>query len=101
MEEFDELVRQFQPQSELVLNQFKEFVFANFEAFDTDRDGFLSKDELHQAVRQEGRTLREAGFINFLLVRMQEIADAFDEQNDGKKDCISRMDLQAYFAKLV
>jgi len=100
MVDADELLSQFQPQAMQALNEFEEFVYANFDHLDQNKDGFLSREELLGALYEKGRTVRELAFLNFLLVRMKEIAASYQEEWADKPDCISKLDLQAYFAKL-
>ena len=96
----DELISQLRPKADRLLKDVKEFIFQNFDRLDLNGDGFLSKEELETAIAKSGTTMREAAFLNFLLVRIREIGACYQEEWAEKPDCISRMDLQEYFAKL-
>ncbi len=100
MHDFDQLIEQFKPKAALAISEFREFVEKNFDAFDIDSDGFLSRNELESALSQKDRTAKEAGFLSFLLVRLSEIAASHEEEWGSKPDCISKLDVQEFFAKL-
>ncbi len=84
-----------------VISHLRRFVEEEFEDLDQNQDGFLSREELLKALFDPGRSTRELSFINFLINRLREISLAFEEEGDGKIDCISRLDVQHYFDNLV
>jgi Ca2+-binding EF-hand superfamily protein len=90
MHDFDQLIEQFKPKAALAINEFRDFVEKNFDAFDLDGDGFLSRSELEAALAQKDRTAKEAGFLSFLLIRLAEIALSHEEEWGSKPDCISK-----------
>jgi EF hand len=92
---------QFEPQTRGVLLEFKEFAFSRFDELDTNKDGFLSREELLAALYQDGRSMRELSFLNFLLSRLREIAACCDEPWANRPDAISREDLQQFFSQLL
>src|ERR1700728_4121486 len=100
MEDADDLLARFQPQADQVINEFQEFVFTNFDEMDKNKDGFLSREELLAALCDKKRSVRELAFLNFLLVRIREIAASYQEEWADKPDCISKPDLREYFSKL-
>lgn len=100
MVDCDELLSQYRPQALEVINEFRDFVFVNFDEMDQNKDGFLSREELLAALYDKNRGVRELAFLNFLLVRIKEIAACYDEDWADKPDCISKQDLREYFARL-
>jgi Ca2+-binding EF-hand superfamily protein len=102
MKEIDveEALSNFQPQTEKVILQFQEFVESQFAQLDLDHDGFLSREELWTALYDGNRSTRELAFLSFLLERIHEIALCYQDEGGDKPDCISRRDLQEYFATI-
>ena len=100
IDNFDELVEKFKPQASAAIKEFEEFVNKNFDQFDRDGDGFLSASELEAAIHDENRTMKEVGFLTFLLTRIHEISEAVQEEGVQITDCISRLDLKEYFSRL-
>jgi len=99
--EFDELISTSKSQTASLLKEFEQFVYSNFDNFDLDKDGYLSKEELEAAIFEKNRTVKEVSILNFFLIRLKEIAASYDEGDpDSDSDCISKMDIQAYFSKL-
>jgi hypothetical protein len=83
------------------LDEVKTFAYECFDMLDKDGDGFISKGELNEAVNNDRFKWREKSFICFLLRRVEDIAEAYDEEWDCKKgEGISRADIQEYFKTL-
>lgn len=80
------------------LNEVKSFAYECFDQIDTDGDGFLSRAELDNALKSDLWKWREKSFICFLLRRIDDISESYDEEWDcAKHDGISRADIQEYF----
>ncbi len=83
------------------LDEVKTFAYECFDKLDKDSDGFLSKGELSEAMASGVYKWREKSFICFMLRRIADIAESYDEEWDCKKsDGISRADIQEYFRML-
>ncbi len=80
------------------IEDLKEFVLSSFERLDANQDAFLSRYELEQALTAPGLTAKHAAFLNFLLVRLAEIGNSHQAE---LPDCITKEDLNIYFAKLL
>jgi hypothetical protein len=78
--------------------QIKEFAFKEFAALDRDEDGFLSKSELVEALDSGEFSLKQRGFINFLLRRIQDIEETYIEEWADWRKGISLVDVQEYFS---
>jgi hypothetical protein len=96
----DELISELRPKADQLLKDVHDFICQNFDRLDLNGDGFLSKEELETALAKPGTTIREAAFLNFLLVRIREIGACYQEEWAEKPDCISKLDLEEYFSSL-
>lgn len=77
--------------------EIKTFAFQAFDRLDTNRNGFIERNELEQALEAPGTTEREKSFITFLLNNQEAIAESYEEEWQQSPG-ISRNDIQAYFA---
>ena len=91
----------FEPRAKEVIVELRDFSLLRFDALDGNKDGFLSREELLGALYEPGCTVRERAFLNFLLVRIREIAASYHEDGQHRPDCISLHDLREYFARLL
>jgi len=83
------------------LDEVKTFAYECFDKLDKDSDGFISKGELSEALAGDMYKWREKSFICFMLRRIADIAESYDEEWDCKEgDGISRADIQEYFRML-
>ena len=80
------------------VDQLLDFAFELFDKLDSDRDGFLSREELLTAAHSKDLDTRELSFIDFLLDNEKQVAKAYKEAID--RGGISRHDLNAY-AKVI
>jgi hypothetical protein len=96
--ELDELLEASNKKAPVVLQEVYSFVLSSFEKFDINADGFLSRQEIEQALLAPERTMKQTAFLHFLLERIAEIAAA--SKDDAEEDSISRSDLKAYFEQL-
>ncbi|MCA0314347.1 MAG: hypothetical protein LCH63_10975 [Candidatus Melainabacteria bacterium] len=85
-----------------VLKQLLDFVLASFNSFDLNQDGFLTRFEIERALQAPERTIKEAAFLQFILVRMNEIAETVQDDSEvlNGEIGISIDDLKTYFAAL-
>ncbi|HEY9787661.1 MAG TPA: hypothetical protein V6D17_19895 [Candidatus Obscuribacterales bacterium] len=79
------------------LEEIKDFAYKTFDQLDQDGDGFLSRQELHNAFTDELIGWREKSFVLFLMRRLDDIAGAYKEEWAPKGNGFSRVDLQEYF----
>ncbi|MBX9666904.1 MAG: hypothetical protein K2X93_04760 [Candidatus Obscuribacterales bacterium] len=80
------------------LDEVKSFAFECFDRLDHNRNGFLSRTELMEAVTDERWGIRERSYICFLLRRLNDIAEAYSEEwHCAQTDGVSRTDIQEYF----
>lgn len=79
------------------LDEIKEFAFSTFDSLDKDKNGFISKVELQEALISKTYDWRQRSYISFLLRRIEDIADSYDEEWTSEKEGISRTDIQEYF----
>lgn len=77
------------------LKAIKDFAYKSFDAIDKDKNGFLSREELEQAIR-EGSEYKQRAFLKFILDNQDQIAEA-EEDSANIEDGISRRDLESYF----
>ncbi len=104
MFELDALLVEAKPKADKVLADVCQFVLESFDKFDLNNDGFLSREEIEIALRAPDRTVKQAAFLQFLLVRMNEIAAAVDDDPNSAEAAesgISSLDLRTYFAHLL
>jgi len=94
-------INQLDPKAREVLVDLRAFIDCQFDLLDKSGDGYLSREELLIALFEKGRNQRELAFLNFLLVRIREIAASYDEGRDSRPDEISKADLQQYFSNLL
>lgn len=76
------------------MQQIKTFAYASFDRLDQNNNGFLSQEELENALKEPSIPEKEKAFLKFLLENHQQIADA---ANEDSPDGISRQDLESYF----
>ena len=80
------------------LDEVKNFAYECFDMLDKDGDGFITKGELNEAMNNDRFKWREKSFVCFLLRRIEDISEAYEDEWDCKKgDGISRADIQEYF----
>ena len=79
------------------LNEIKEFAYKTFEILDQDGNGFISKNELQEALVGNKLDWRERSYVGFLLRRIEDIADAYHEEWQPEEMGISKADIQEYF----
>lgn len=82
------------------LEEIKEFAYKTFDQIDLDGDGFLSRQELNAAFSDTITGWREKSFLLFLIRRVEDISNAYDEEWAPKGNGFSRVDLQEYFEQL-
>lgn len=83
------------------LDEVKTFAYECFDLLDKDGDGFLTKGELNEAMTSDRFKWREKSFLCFMLRRIDDISESYDEEWDCKKgEGISRADIQEYFKML-
>jgi hypothetical protein len=85
------------PNALALLREVSKYVEQAFDRLDLDGDGFLSKDELDEALLAQGLSARERGFLEFLKVRVDEIKAKQSDVLPGNFDGISRSELTSYF----
>ncbi len=85
------------PNALALLRELSKYVEQAFDRLDLDGDGFLSKEELDEALLAEGLSAREKGYLEFLKVRVDEITARQSEILPGNFDGISRAELTSYF----
>ncbi len=81
--------------------EIKEFAYEAFDKLDSDGSGYLDRDELIDALVSEQMMPAEREFINFLLTNQEQIANAFDEEDENNRAGISRADLDTYFRTIM
>jgi hypothetical protein len=79
-------------------SEIKAFAFDFFEALDADGDGFLTDQELEDALESKTYDLRQKAFISFLIRRIEDIESTYEEEWAEGRRGISLVDLQEYFA---
>lgn len=82
------------------LDEIKAFAFACFDRLDENKDGFVTRDELKHALDNSKTDWRSKSFISFLLRRIDDIKDAYEEEWAPNHEGISRADIQEYFHEL-
>ncbi|MBK7838680.1 MAG: hypothetical protein IPP97_06115 [Candidatus Obscuribacter sp.] len=85
------------PNALALLRELSKYVEQAFDRLDLDGDGFLSKDELEEALLVEGLSPKEKGYLEFLKVRVDEITAKQRDILPGNFDGISRAELTSYF----
>ncbi len=81
-------------------DEIKRFAFHAFTIMDNDGDGFITKEELTAALQDKALSWRERSFVSFLLRRVDDIKDSFNEEWAPDNEGISRADIQEYFTQL-
>lgn len=83
------------------LDEIKWFAYNCFDDLDTDKDGFLDRNEIKAALDSPDTDWREKSYLTFLLRRLDDIQSAYKEEwPDDARDGFSRTDIQEYFAKI-
>ena len=76
----------------------KVFAYESFDKLDRNHDGFITRDELVSAMNDDSWGWREKSYICFLLRRIKDIQEAYDDEWGCKGvDGVSRADIQEYF----
>jgi len=81
-------------------NDIKVFAYGAYDKLDVDGDGFVSKKELANAFTDPQSGWREKSFLLFLMRRLDDIQDAYEEEWAEEGSGISRVDLQEYFDQI-
>lgn len=81
--------------------EIKQFAYHSFDLMDENKDGFITREELQEYRKRESTPMREKSFVSFLLVRLDDIKDAYHEEWHPVNDGISRADIQEYFKQIV
>jgi hypothetical protein len=80
------------------LDEVRTFAYECFDRLDKNGNGFINKAELTEALNDDRWDWREKSFICFLLRRIEDISESYEEEWDCKdSDGISRADIQEYF----
>jgi hypothetical protein len=80
------------------IQEVKVFAYESFDRLDKNGDGFITKEELVEALNSDCWDWREKSYICFLLRRISDIQEAYEEEWECKKiDGVSRVDIQEYF----
>lgn len=83
------------------LDEVRTFAFECFDRLDSNGDGFINQTELSDALNDSRWQWREKSFICFLLRRIHDISESYDEEWSCKaSDGISRADIQEYFKSI-
>ncbi len=77
------------------LQAVKEYAYKSFDAIDRDKNGFLTRQELEQALHNSS-DYKQRSFLKFILDNHEQIAEAEDDSVHAE-DGISRDDLESYF----
>ncbi len=83
-----------------IFEEIKQFSYQHFDEFDADHNGFLTYEELEATFEREQLACRECTFVCFLVRRLDDIEDAYQEEWAGEAHGISRPDIQEYFAAI-
>jgi len=76
----------------------KVFAYESFDKLDLNGDGFITRQELVTALNDNRWGWREKSYICFLLRRLDDIQESYEEEWDCKgMDGVSRVDIQEYF----
>jgi serine/threonine protein kinase len=79
------------------LDEIKAFAYSSFDRIDTNGDGFISEQELQDAIMDEKTPWRQKSYLNFLLRRLGDVQSSYDEEWAPDHAGISRADIQEYF----
>lgn len=83
------------------LDEIKWFAYRCFDDLDTDKDGFLEREEIRAALDSPSIGWREKSYLTFLLRRLDDIQVAYSEEwHHDKHHGITRTDIQEYFGKI-
>lgn len=76
----------------------RDFAYESFDKLDLNGDGFISREELSLALNDDRWGWREKSYIIFLLRRITDIEESYEEEWSCKgASGISRSDVQEYF----
>lgn len=80
------------------LEEVKNFAYKCFDALDKNDDGFVSRQELNEALQDSTHwDWRERSYVCFLLRRLDDIKSAYNDEFSNDVDGVSRADIQEYF----
>lgn len=79
------------------LEQIRSYAYGAFDKLDADKNGFIEQEELIKALTDHSLSERERSFVDFLISNREQIADAFDENDERHAQGISRKDIESYF----
>jgi len=76
-----------------LLTEIQHFAINTFDMLDVDKNNFLSACELEHALRQEQLNPRQKNYVRFLLINVEKIGRAYDDNDSAHPLGISRHDI--------